>query len=427
MNRFFNKLAVVALAAASVTTAHASHFRGGALVPSVDANGLLTVTAISFWRNNEADSGPYIDTFPVSGFGEAQPLVSGVGTMANVGVDGGGGGAARTIESNNPLIPDFVTGSAATASTTGWHQDGPGFDSRYGKVVQTYTIQLPGAGTYDIAGGSCCRVSGGINFTGSSWTMNSSIFWDGQTANTPILFDFTNIQQEVVRNADYAGNLGATAGSGVTLSYNQALNTGISSQPPGFTIDPTTGDMDIPAASTATYLDNTGGNPGADYAFSGNIIASDGSSVEFDWTFDAVDTAGNTAPVVNDVVVNALLGDTVNVTMTGTDDGQPNPTLSWQFLSFVAGGGAIAANAPTFDVNTQQFVWDTTGSTSPGQYTAFIRASDGQLTDTGTITINVSNTTPPPPPPPGVPVPGTLLLVGAGLGLAGIKFRRKRS
>jgi len=363
----------VALALAG-TAAQASHFRGAAMIPSVDANGLVTVTTTSFWRNGAAS-----------------------GVSASVA------GAA------------FVSSVAQVDSTA---------DSRFTKSINVVSYQLPGAGTFAISGSSCCRVEGIQNWAPSSssvsWTMSSTIVWNGSSANTPILFNFSAVQPEVVRGVAYNGNLGAAAGAGITLSYDQILN-GIPSQPPGFTINAATGALNIPAVNTAAYLDNSAGNPGADYAFSGDIIASDGSKVQFDWLFDAVNTGSNNAPSVNDVIINALVGTTVNTTLTAADDGLPVPpgALSWTDIGLISPQGTCS-NLPSFNAGTQAFSWNTAGC-AVGSYIYQVQVSDSLLTDVGIITVNLGrngNT---------VPEPATLYLLGLGVLGLGIFSRRRKS
>ena len=358
------------------TTAQASHFRGAAMVSSVSATGLLTMNATSFWRPSGA----------------------------SVITEGGGVSTSQGFMSQVGLSVNDTS------------------DTRFTKVSQTFTLQLTTAGLTTLSTSSCCRVGGIANASEASWAMNSAIFWNGTTANTPILFNFSNVQPEVLRGVAYSGNLGAVSGSGLTLTYDQVLNQNINSQPLGFSVNSTTGALTIDAASTlAGYSDNPSGNIGADRAFSGNIKASDGSFVEFDWLFDGVNSLSNLAPTVNDQIINALVGDTVATTVTAADDGLPTGVLTWNDIGLLGSAGTCS-NAPTFNTATQSFSWNTSGC-AIGQYIYQVQASDGQKTDFGTITINVG--------PRGggnqVPEPGMLSLLGFGaLGLVAASRRRKQ-
>lgn len=376
-----NKKASLVLAAAVASaltagSANASHFRGAALVPSVSETGMVTVDAKSFWRT------------------------SFVGAVGNVSVSG-------VLDSDNSNVN---VGSFGRTSV-----DPTDFsDSRRAELNEQYQFRLPGAGLYTMSFDSCCWVSGVHNQGGTSrFGTTSMIYWDGSTANTPIQFDLENIQQQVIGGVAYSDNLDAV-GSGLTYDDTH-LSTGMTAQARGFGID-ATGQITIDATSTGLYTDNTS-NVGADEAFSGKINSADGSSIEFVWVFDTVDStqAPNLAPEITDVVINALVGDTIDQTLQVSDpDGDPVTT---SFLSFLGTGGAIGNS--TFDPSTLEFSWDSTGF-GPGQYTATFGASDGSLTDQGTITINLAAR-----PTGNVSEPSALIIAGAGLlGLASLRRRR---
>jgi hypothetical protein len=120
----------------------------------------------------------------------------------------------------------------------------------------------------------------------------------------------------------------------------------------------------------------------------------------------------NQGPMVNNAETMANLGDVVSHTFTASD---PNmDPLTWEFVKFVAADPP--AIPPSFDPDTQQFVWDTSGS-RPGEYEAIVRAADPSgLTDTGSLAITL------------VPAPSTVPMVVVALmvGLSGRPWPRRK-
>jgi hypothetical protein len=263
------------------------------------------------------------------------------------------------------------------------------------------------------------------NYFEDTWIMNSRIVWNGTTANNPIAFNFGSVQSQVSRLGAYSDNLDATSPQGHTLSYNQALNINIFAQPTtNFNINTSTGLMTIPAGDTATQVpDNTAGNVGADKAFSGNILSSDGSFVEFDWMFDGVNTAVNNAPDVNDGSLSGAPGTLFNFLFTITDPEGDTTAFDPGFFAIL---GPMPAIAPIFNNLTGQFTWNSLGS-ALGTYIFQVRGRDlpGNLTDVGSLTINLTSVA---PPPGTIPEPASILVHGGLLGsfVIGSILRRRR-
>ena len=409
--QFFNKFTGTVLAfglAASlgaVTQVEATHGRGAAIVPSVDANGVLTVDMVGFWRQDSSE--------PVCSFPHAciSATVTGPGgTVGNVGGSGAANSGGATLDLN---------------------------DSRRAEVRQIDTLQLnQGAGLYTIQWSGGNWVGGVEGLDNNDYGTTSTIFWDGSTANAPILFDLENIQQEVVRGQIYSDNLDATSGNGLALTYASSTpdtRTGVAAGPDTYAID-AFGNVTIDAgdeiAGTGTYdiSDNTDPRgPGADHAFEGSITNADGSSVEFYWVFDGVDTGGpnNTAPNLDDLVVDVILGQTLNRTIEATD---PNTgdTLTLELLSFTGSGESFPAGLSGNSPLSGLFSWDSTGSNVGDSFLAIFETRDnGGLTDRGSLRINVIAD---PGGTPAVPLPAGLVLFGTGLaGFGALKARKKRS
>jgi hypothetical protein len=341
------------------------------MIPEISSSGLLTVTVTTFWRKGNANTNSLV----VNG------STSGVSTFSN------------TLDSS---------------------------DSRFDRLVTVYRQQRAvGPQTLNLSMGSCCRVaSGGLgNWVESSWNLDSRLVWDGTGGAKPIDFNFASVQSQVNRSSFYSDNLDATSPDGLMLSYNQNLNLNITSQIPAFTIDPNTGQMFIAAGfpGTQSITDNTtlsGQNVGADAAFSGNIVASDGSFVEFDWMFDGVNQTANLAPNVSDATFSGAPGTLFNYVFTITDPNNDSPlTFDAGFFSILGPGAAIAA---TFNHLTGQFSWDSTGS-APGTYIWQVRGRDpGGLTDVGSITINLVAQG-----DSAVPEPASFLIMVGMVGLVG--------
>jgi uncharacterized protein DUF6519 len=222
------------------------NYRGGYMVPRVE-NGDLRVAVTSFWRKTKA----------------AMPVLLAV-------IDGG----PPQLMVPSQTDPDLVT------------------DQRYDRRTSTHSLTLPAGRplTIDIRWEDFNRISHVANARLGGFALASRIVWDGRPEGTrqPIALDSPDMNPRVVRGSAFRASLNAGSPLGLHLSFDQKLAQNITRPAPGFTVDAGSGLMTIDAGSTPQYRDNPV-NPGGDVAFSGNVLAADGSFVQFDGLFDGVD------------------------------------------------------------------------------------------------------------------------------------------
>jgi hypothetical protein len=222
------------------------NFRGGHMVPVID-DSQLRVDVVSFWRKTKA----------------AMPVLF---ASAN-------GGPPQFLTASL-LEPDDVTN--------------PNFDVR----VSRHTLNLTPGGEQliDILWDGASRVSHVPNVIVGNYRLRSRIMWNGQEAGVanPISLNLRTVNRNVIRGRAFEASLGASSPQELPLAHDLALSENLTGRPPGLTIDLQTGMRRIDAGNTPSYKDNPR-NPGADFAFSGTVTATDFSFVKFEGMFDGID------------------------------------------------------------------------------------------------------------------------------------------
>jgi hypothetical protein len=272
-------LSLLALVAGALLLAlpASAQFRGGAMIPSVNGQGQLSVTAITYW------------------------------SPGNEGSIGGSNGVVFLLFGSGQV------GSAEPFSRT----ETP--DPRGTRVVEQLSFGLEPLGLYTVMAVGCCWANGAWNIGSSGdefWELSSSIVWDGETAYTPIDFDPSNVNPEVVRGQDYNGSLGAKPALGLALNHSRTLAIGITDVS-FLGVNAANGSLFISAADTVGFPDNAQSS-GADTAYSGEILAIDKSAVEFSGFFDAVEPQADDTPPTCDVAPDP--NDPTLFLGTSTDD-----------------------------------------------------------------------------------------------------------
>jgi hypothetical protein len=278
--------------AVSARDAQASHYRGGTSEYTVDANGVVHVTFESLWRKTA--------TAEVSGL--------------------------RLLNSSRALLGTSFVEVSDTLDTS--HPD----RNLRRQTFRTTLLQGKPAGVYYIRFESCCRVGGIRNAIEGTMALEVRIPYTPGVANASPSFG-SDVITTVPRGYPYSQNLNVRDPDETALSYqllvtptNAAPDYGPYAVVPGLSLDGA-GEMTITAAGTASLLDNTVGQPGADYAVKVRVTDASGAYAEREFLLDAVNTV-NRPPVVE--ALPPLLvasGTTAQVTVTATDPDGHNLAL----------------------------------------------------------------------------------------------------
>ncbi len=369
-------------AVAWATPAQGSHFRGADAWGSIDAQGVVTVTARTRWRKGVA--GAPVGTFPFSGvdptrFGnavficQAGPAVNvtppaglrlvNVTTGANVFIwQNGGFNESATVVSadqSNPSYDEAVQVFGIPLGTTPTTRQ-----------IVSPPLNLP-HGVYDIIWTDYARVAGVQNIGDPTDPCESTSPFGGFGFQVRVVFNGTpnagpvlasQVVQVVPRSFDYSQHLNARDPEGDAISYALVTNPAFPDFGPNFTAPgltlSNTGELFIPAAATISWVRNFFGETG-DYVAKVKLTDSRGAISTQDILLGAV-TSANHPPHLN-TLSNAAVrgGQTVSFTVTGTDP-DAGQTLTLNATGLPAGASfAGGTTGPSSGVSAQ-FTWTPT-------------------------------------------------------------------
>jgi len=292
---------------ASSQDARASHHRGVDDWADISANGVVTLRATTRWTQGTVaasgvDASRFgMSVFPCDATGEPITVSPPVG-MRLVRVSDGS--TAYEWPANS-----FTLSSTTTTIDT----SSPAYDARLqvlviplGSTPDPGQIAAPlnlAPGDYEIRWNDWSRVRGIQNLDptdecGSGFGFNVRIRWNGTANHGPALAAVNTI---VGRSAPYNQNVNATDPDGEPLSYAFApLNPlypdfGPQTLVPGLALDGLTGQLTIPASTTAGLLDNSFAEPAADYLVKVLISDTSGAVTQREMLLDVVPTSGEAA------------------------------------------------------------------------------------------------------------------------------------
>ena len=354
----------------------ASHFRGGDMWATVDANGVVTVTVRTRWRKG-AEPFPFagVDSlrFGISVFGcGTLSLATGM-RLVRVS-DGatvytwapGSFNMFLTTVSTDTSDPDFtervqrlVVPLGATNSTDPLHQIAP--------------PQNLAQGSYELVWNDFARVDG-IRNSGpfcseeTAFGLRTRFIYDG-TANATPRFDSV-VAAGVPRGFEYEENLNAVDPDGDSLAYTFAPLAVPSASPfpdygpvsrvPGITLDQF-GTVRIPDSFTPLLFDNVVQPASrADYFDKFVVTDSRGAFAERDVMYDAVNRFPPTLDPIGNRTVFA--GSTLTFTVTGNAPLSGLSAISLRATGLPA-GATLSQGLPTISPTvTETFTWTPTAA-----------------------------------------------------------------
>ncbi len=266
-----------------VSSANASHLAGGFMSATIDASGIVTVTAETIWRKGDPNS-----TFPVSGITRSG-IIAGIEVRFDI-LDGTSRAVVASSTTNPALAIDIL------GTTVSVDQSNPNFDVRR----QEFVVDLPalglGQGTYILYWNDIARINGINNADNASgakaFSLECRIIFDGTPRATPTITN--RIATTVTKGEPYSENLNGTGTAPLSYSFivgSSAPRYGPDTNIPGITVD-ATGQVEISGSNTAQLNeDNLAGQPAGDYVFKVQITDPDGQYIEQDVLLDVVMTS----------------------------------------------------------------------------------------------------------------------------------------
>jgi EGF domain/Calcium-binding EGF domain len=293
---------------AAAPQAWGSHHRGTDAWADISASGVATLHVLTRWRKGTLSTPTLESGVDSSRFGVSQGECSSTGEVPTVSPPTG----MRIVRvSDGSTLFEWTPNSfSLTDTTVGIDAGAAAYDARsqvlivpLGSTAAPNQIAEPQNlpfGDYEIRWNDWSRIHGIQNINpaedcgglDSGFGFNVRVRWNG-TANGGPSFA-SGADTIVTRGLPYSQNVNATDPEGDSLGYAFAPlspfypDFGPQTLVPGLILDGLTGQMTIPAGSTSGLLDNSFGEPSADYLYKIRISDSRGAISEREGLLDSV-------------------------------------------------------------------------------------------------------------------------------------------